>query len=49
MVHPHTYRLVNYLLGNIIKISDKCGCPTIPGIIIHAIVFTLIIRYMMDI
>jgi hypothetical protein len=49
VVHPQTYRLVNYLLGKIVKISDKCGCPTMSGIIVHAIVFTLIVRYMMDI
>lgn len=49
VVHPQTYRLVNHLLGNIVKISDKCGCPTMAGIVVHAIVFTLIVRYMMDI
>lgn len=47
IVHPMTYKLVNSLLGSLIKICDSKGCPTNAGIIVHAIVFTLILRYIM--
>lgn len=48
VVNPATFLLVNGLLGSLIKISDSKGCPTINGILVHAVVFTLILRYMMD-
>ena len=47
IVHPMTYKLVNSLLGSLIKIFDSKVCPTNAGIIVHAIVFTLILRYIM--
>jgi len=42
--NPFTYKLVNSILGNI---SDKKGCPTPFGFIVHTIVFTLILRLIM--
>ena len=42
--NPFTYKLVNSILGNI---SDKKGCPTTFGFIVHTIVFTLILRLLM--
>lgn len=50
VVHPMTYKLVQKLLGNIIgKIADiKTGCPTMLGIFVHTVVFTLLLRYIMD-
>lgn len=48
VVNPATFLLVNGLLGSLIKICDSKGCPTMNGILVHAVVFTLILRYMMD-
>lgn len=48
IVNPMTYKLVNSLLGSFVKICDSSGCPTNVGIIVHAIVFTLLLRYLMD-
>jgi hypothetical protein len=42
--NPFTYKLVNSLIGNI---SDKKGCPTTFGFIVHSVVFTLILRGLM--
>lgn len=47
VVNPLTYNLTNSLLKPFVKISSN-GCPTIYGIVIHGIVFTLLLRYMMD-
>ena len=43
-----TYKLVNYILGSLVKICDKNGCATTAGYLIHAVVFTLLLRLMMD-
>ena len=45
-----TYKIVQKLLGNILgKIADiKTGCPTMLGIFVHTVVFTLLLRYIMD-
>lgn len=48
IVCPLTYKIVNYILGSLVKICDKKGCPTYAGIFIHAIVFTLLLRCLMD-
>ena len=48
IVNPMTYKLVNMILGSFIRICDSKGCPTMSGIIVHAIVFTLLLRYLMD-
>lgn len=47
VVNPLTYNLTNSLLKPFVKISSN-GCPTIYGIVIHGIVFTLLLRYMME-
>jgi hypothetical protein len=45
---PFTYKLTNRLLGGIVgKLADASGCPTILGLIVHAIVFGLIIYCLM--
>lgn len=49
VVNPLTYKLVNALLGMFIKIADSKGCPSMFGILIHAFVFTLLLRKLMDI
>jgi hypothetical protein len=49
IVNPYTYKLVQGLLGGLCKIADpKTGCPTMCGILVHAVVFTLILRYVME-
>lgn len=48
VVAPFTYLLVNSVLGSLLKVCDKNGCPTTAGLMLHALVFTLILRYMMD-
>lgn len=49
IVNPYTYKLVNSLLQSVVgKIADSAGCPTTVGILVHAVVFTVILRYMMD-
>lgn len=50
VANPYTYIIVNKLLGGIIgKIADPIsGCPTTLGFIVHTIVFTLILRHIMD-
>jgi len=47
--NPWTYKLVNLLLSRFIgTIASSEGCPTILGLGVHVVVFTLIIRYLMD-
>lgn len=49
LFNPFTFKLVNSLLSNFVgKIAGNDGCPTLLGYAVHALVFTLIIRYMMD-
>lgn len=49
VVNPYTYKFTQKMLGGILgNISTASGCPTTMGIGLHAIVFTLIVRYMMD-
>jgi len=45
---PYTYMLMNTILGSFVSISSSSGCPTIVGLLLHAIVFMLIIRGMME-
>ena len=49
LFNPWTYKFTNSLLYRLVgTISSKDGCPTLVGFGIHVIVFTLIVRYMMD-
>lgn len=48
VVHPRTYMLVQSILGKFVKICSGSGCPTKAGLIVHAAVFTVILRYVMD-
>ena len=49
VVNPFTYQLTNQLFSKIFgKIASSNGCPTMGGILLHAVVFTLVLRYMMD-
>ena len=46
--NPFTFRFVHSLLGRFIRIVHSNGCPTIAGLFLHAFIFTLILRYMME-
>jgi hypothetical protein len=49
LFNPWTYRLVNNLLSKFVgSIASKEGCPTLLGFGIHAVLFTIIIRLLMD-
>jgi hypothetical protein len=49
LFNPETYKLMNSLLGRFVgPIASRDGCPTMLGFVIHAAVFTLVVRYMMD-
>jgi hypothetical protein len=49
LFNPWTYKLVNKLLSNFVgAIASKDGCPTLLGFGIHAVIFTIIIRLLMD-
>ena len=50
LFNPWMYKTMNGLLSRFVgPIADKGGCPTTLGFLIHALVFTLIVRLMMDI
>jgi hypothetical protein len=47
--HPKVYEVTNNSVGNIIGQQLAAnGCPTITGLIVHAIIFGIALRYMMD-
>lgn len=48
IVNPLTYKFVNKLLGKVVKIADNTGCPTPTGMLVHAFVFTLLLRGLME-
>ena len=48
IVHPMTYRLTHSIFKGLFKVAGKSGCPTTAGYLLHAVVFTLLLRAMMD-
>jgi hypothetical protein len=49
LFNPWTYKLVNSLLSFAVgTIANKEGCPTSVGFGIHAVVFTVLLRLLMD-
>jgi hypothetical protein len=48
LLNPFTYNLTNSLLSKLLGTISNKGCPTMLGFVIHVSVFTIIIRYMMD-
>ncbi len=49
LVNPYFYKLLEILFGGICKIADsRSGCPTMCGIIVNAVIFTLILRLLME-
>lgn len=51
VVNPMTYQLTQKLFGNVIGniANASTGCPTTVGIAVHAVAFTLLLRYIMDV
>lgn len=48
VANPMTYKLVDSLLGGLVgPIAGPSGCPTNLGVIVHAIVFGLVSRYVL--
>lgn len=43
---PFMYNIVNMLLGKLIPIAYN-GCPTLAGLVIHAVVFGLLVYLLM--
>tara|TARA_Y100000816_G_scaffold239887_1_gene186336 strand:- start:229 stop:642 length:414 start_codon:yes stop_codon:yes gene_type:complete len=41
---PVTYKFTNALLKGVCVLASKNGCPTICGILVHALVFLLLLR-----
>jgi hypothetical protein len=49
LFNPWMYLFVNRLVGSLIgSIANKEGCPTMLGFIVHAVVFTVVLRGMMN-
>ena len=48
IINPLTYKFVNMLLGKIANVSDKSGCPTRVGMLIHALLFSLLFRVLLE-
>tara|TARA_B100000401_G_C52791606_1_gene713688 strand:+ start:727 stop:972 length:246 start_codon:yes stop_codon:yes gene_type:complete len=51
IVNPATYKITNGIFGKLIGqlANPSSGCPTSKGIMVHAVVFTLLLRAMMGI
>lgn len=44
---PLMYSIMQMILGKIVTISKK-GCPTMMGLVLHLVVFTVLLRYSME-
>jgi hypothetical protein len=47
VVNPYTYQLTQFIFGKLQTVS-KNGCPTVFGLFLHTIVYTLLVRYSME-
>lgn len=49
LFNPWTYKFMNTTLSKFTgSIANKEGCPTMLGFLLHALVFTVVVRYLMD-
>jgi hypothetical protein len=49
LFNPWMYLFVNRLVGSLVgTIANKEGCPTMLGFIVHAVVFTVLLRGLMN-
>ena len=47
-INAKTYKLTDNLLNKIIGEIIVNNCPTTTGLIVHTIIYTLLVRYSMD-
>lgn len=47
LANPYVFKLVQKLLGKFVTIA-RDGCPTTKGLLVHALVFTFVLRFLMD-
>ena len=47
IANPYTFKMVHKLLGKFVYIANRDGCPSTTGLLVHAAVFALILRYLM--
>jgi len=47
IANPYTFKMVHKFFGKVVSIANRDGCPTTAGLLVHAAVFALIIRYLM--
>ncbi len=48
VVNPYTYKLTQSLFSSILGTIAVNGCPTMMGLLLHTAVYTLLVRYSMD-
>lgn len=49
VANPAVYRIVDRLLGDTLgRIASATGCPSQLGVVVHALVYALLIRALMD-
>ncbi len=48
VVNPCTYKLTQSLFSSILGTIAVNGCPTMMGLLLHTLVYTLLVRYSMD-
>lgn len=48
VVNPYAYQLTNKLFSVILGKIAINGCPTMIGLLLHVVIFTLILRYIME-
>lgn len=49
ITHPMMFKLTHRLFGKVTTLAGKSGCPTTAGYLFHAVVFTLLLRWMMNV
>ena len=48
LFNHYAFIAVDRLFGSVVRISEKNGCPTLAGFVVHLVIFTSVIRYSMD-
>lgn len=47
IAHPHTFKVTNALLRPLIgSLCSSEGCPNARGLVVHAVVFVLLARFL---
>jgi len=48
LVNPYFYKILDATLGKMVNITTSAGCPTMITVFIQAILFTIILRLLME-